>query len=89
MQRLSDDSLIGICKLNPNLTYLNLTWCLSLTDRGIVEGICKHLEKGLNLLSLYGNTTVTDRTLDALIESNIHRLTLETLDLNGCSAIAP
>ena len=82
MQRLTDDSLIGICKLNPGLTYLNLTWCLALTDKGIQEGICKHLSKGLNLLSLYGNTTVTDKALDALIDAETHRVTLETLDLN-------
>ena len=69
MQRLSDESLIGICRLNPGLTYLNLTWCLALTDRGIVEGVCKHLERGLNLLSLYGNTTVTDKALDALVNT--------------------
>ena len=87
MQRLSDESLIGICRNNPNLVYLNLTWCLTLTDAGIVDGICKELVKGLNLLSLFGNTNVTESTLNALLETEIHRNGLKTLDLNGCKLI--
>ena len=88
MQRLSDESLIGICRNNPNLTYLNLSWCLALTDKGIVEGICTSLVKGLNLLSLFGNSNVTEITLTTLVETEIHRHNLETLDLNGCKLIS-
>ena len=69
MQRLSDISLIGLCRHNPNLTYLNLSWCLTLTDKGIVEGICAYLTKGLNLLSLFGNTNVTDQTVNKLADA--------------------
>lgn len=85
-QRLSDASLTNLCVNNPGLTYLNLTWCLSITDLGITEGICA-LPNGLNLLGLFGNTTITQVSLDALASHSGHVASLETLDLNGCNAI--
>ena len=65
MQRLSDESLIGLCKLNPQLLSLNLTWCLALTDKAFTDGLSK-LVKGMTLLSVFGNTNLTQVSLDAL-----------------------
>ena len=67
------------------LTYLNLTWCLGLTDIGIVEGVS--LLESLDLLSVFGLVAITDVSLDALIESK-SRYTLTTLDINGCKFIS-
>ena len=66
------------------MTYLNLTWCVALTDKGIVDGVSK-LEK-LDLLSIFGLVAITDASLDALLESK-SRYTLTTLDINGCKFI--
>lgn len=54
-----DDSIIKMTQNFVNLKYLNLTWCLNLTDRSIVEGVSKYLNK-LNLLSVYGLVRITD-----------------------------
>ena len=56
-----------------------------MTDRAIVEGVAKHLTK-LNLLSLFGIVTITDASIQALTDSP-NRLTIETLDVNGCREI--
>jgi F-box and leucine-rich repeat protein 2/20 len=64
-QLLEDDSLISLCRSNPRLSILNLTWCIRVTDKGIVEGVCGqsgeiyHINDGLELLSLFGNTLIT------------------------------
>ena len=63
-----DDSVIAISKSFPNLTYLVLTWCVSLNDKSIVEGVAKYLSK-LNLLSLYGLVRITDASVEALLNS--------------------
>ena len=68
-----------------DLKYLNITWCLSLTDKGIVEGVSK-LER-LDLLSVFGLIAITDVSFDALLESK-SRYTLTTLDINGCKYIS-
>lgn len=52
--KLEDQSLIDICTNNHDLRYLNLTWCLALTDRGVSDSI-QHISPGLQLLSLFGN----------------------------------
>ena len=67
------------------LKYFNLTWCISLTDAAIVDGVSKHL-KVLELLSVYGLVNITDSSFEALLASPI-RDTLETLDINGCKEI--
>lgn len=91
-QLISDNNVINICIKNPHLRYLNLTWCLRLTDRAISEGICgqteqgPNLKDGLTLLSLFGNTLITNLTVDSLANSS-SKLTLKTLDLNGCKRI--
>ncbi|KAG6397248.1 hypothetical protein SASPL_143414 [Salvia splendens] len=81
-QNLSDDGLSCIAKCK-NLTSLNLTWCVRITDQGVVslaEG-CKSLE----FLSLFGIVGVTDKSLEAL--SGCCSATLTTLDVNGCIGI--
>jgi hypothetical protein len=82
---LEDESLVGICELNHHLRYLNLSWCLALTDHSIVDGIPRLID-GLTLLSLFGNLQITDKCVDALATSS-SQLTLNTLDLNGCKHI--
>ena len=68
-----------------NLKYLNITWCLALTDRGIVEGVSK-LET-LDLRSVFGLVAITDVSMEALLQSK-SRYTLTTLDINGCKYIS-
>lgn len=84
-KNIQDDTLIKLCSSFPNLTYLNLTWCVSLNDKAIVDGVAKYLSK-LNLLSIYGLVRITDKSIDALLASP-NRTTLETLDINGCREV--
>ena len=56
-QLLSDESLVQVCRNNSDLHYLNLTWCLNVTDTAMLEGVATL--RNLSLLSLFGNTIVT------------------------------
>ncbi|XP_048320729.1 F-box protein At3g58530 [Ziziphus jujuba] len=81
-QNLLDDGLACIAKCK-RLVSLNLTWCTSITDVGVIataEG-CTSLE----FLSLFGIVRVTDKCLEALSRSCSHKIT--TLDVNGCIGI--
>ncbi|CAN6243957.1 unnamed protein product [Urochloa humidicola] len=81
-QNLTDDGLACISRCR-GLTYLNLTWCVCVTDAGVIaiaQG-CRSLE----LLSLFGIVGVTDACLEALSKSCSNSLT--TLDVNGCVSI--
>ncbi|XP_012090841.1 F-box protein At3g58530 isoform X2 [Jatropha curcas] len=81
-QNLSDDGLSCIAKCK-NLVSLNLTWCVRVTDVGVLaiaEG-CTRLE----FLSLFGIVGVTDKCLEAL--SKFCSNTITTLDVNGCIGI--
>ena len=78
-----DDSVIEMTRNFVNLKYLNLTWCLNLSDRSIVEGVSKYLNK-LNLLSVYGLVKITDLSIKSLLENDSLRNELITLDINGC-----
>nr|GMC82060.1 F-box protein At3g58530 [Ipomoea batatas] len=81
-QNLTDDGLscIANCK---RLVSLNLTWCVRVTDVGVlaIARGCTSLE----LLSLFGIVGVTDKSLEAL--SSFCSNTLTTLDVNGCIGI--
>ncbi|KAL7134070.1 hypothetical protein ABFS83_11G002600 [Erythranthe nasuta] len=81
-QNLSDDGLSCIAKCK-NLTSLNLTWCVRITDQGVltVAQGCRSLE----FLSLFGIIGVTDKSLEAL--SSFCSNTITTLDVNGCIGI--
>ena len=70
-----------------SLVSLNLTWCLSITDQGILSGVA-HLDN-LELLSMFGNTLITQASLDSLVSAHGKdtQSKVETLDLNGCSGI--
>ncbi|XP_065857214.1 F-box protein At3g58530 isoform X1 [Euphorbia lathyris] len=81
-QNLSDEGLscIATCK---NLITLNLTWCVRITDMGVIaiaEG-CTALE----FLSLFGIVGVTDKSLEVL--SRFCSNQISTLDVNGCVGI--
>ena len=65
---LMDESLIEMTKNFKNLKYLNLTWCLNLTDRSVVEGVSKYLDK-LNLLSVFGLVRITDNSIVSLLQN--------------------
>ncbi|KAK8947315.1 F-box protein [Platanthera zijinensis] len=81
-QNLSDHGLSCIADCR-NLVSLNLTWCVRVTDEGVIriaEG-CRSLE----FLSLFGIVGVTDRCLEVL--SPCCSSTLTTLDVNGCIGI--
>ncbi|XP_058766331.1 F-box protein At3g58530-like [Vicia villosa] len=81
-QNLSDEGLECISKCK-NLVSLNLTWCVRVTDKGViaVAQSCTSLE----FLSLFGIVGVTDKCLEALSNSCSNSIT--TLDVNGCIGI--
>ncbi|GLT88354.1 hypothetical protein SLE2022_063840 [Rubroshorea leprosula] len=81
-QNLSDEGLSYIAKCR-SLVSLNLTWCVRVTDTGVItiaEG-CTSLE----FLSLFGIVGVTDKCLEVLSKSCSNTIT--TLDVNGCIGI--
>lgn len=81
-QNLSDEGLFCISKCK-NLVSLNLTWCVRVTDKGVIS-----IAKGctsLEFLSLFGIIGVTDKCLVALSKSCSDKIT--TLDVNGCIGI--
>ncbi|KAE8674292.1 F-box protein [Hibiscus syriacus] len=81
-QNLSDYGLTCIAQCK-KLSSLNLTWCIRVTDVGVIaiaEG-CTSLE----FLSLFGIIGVTDKCLEALSKSCANTIT--TLDVNGCIGI--
>ncbi|CAN1772670.1 F-box protein At3g58530 [Linum perenne] len=81
-QHLSDEGLSCIAKCK-NILSLNLTWCIRVTDVGVISVAesCTSLE----FLSLFGIIGVTDKCLEAL--SRCCSNTLTTLDVNGCIGI--
>ncbi|PKA63837.1 F-box protein [Apostasia shenzhenica] len=81
-QNLSDHGLSCIARCK-SLAMLNLTWCVRVTDVGVIEIAdgCRSLE----YLSLFGIVGVTDRCLQVL--SNNCSKTIATLDVNGCIGI--
>nr|KJB61935.1 hypothetical protein B456_009G392400 [Gossypium raimondii] len=81
-QNLSDDGLSCIAKCK-KLVSLNLTWCVRVTDVGVIDiaESCTSLE----FLSLFGIVGVTDKCLEALSKSCANTMT--TLDVNGCIGI--
>ncbi|KAF7818919.1 F-box protein [Senna tora] len=81
-QNLSDEALSNISKCK-NLVSLNLTWCVRVTDDGVIsiaQG-CRSLE----FLSLFGIIGVTDKCLGELSKSCSDKI--KTLDVNGCIGI--
>ncbi|KAI3678189.1 hypothetical protein L6452_37473 [Arctium lappa] len=81
-QNISDEGLFSIAKCK-NIRTLNLTWCVRVTDVGVIaiaQG-CTSLE----YLSLFGIVGVTDKCLEALSEFCANTIT--TLDVNGCIGI--
>ncbi|XP_068308469.1 F-box protein At3g58530-like isoform X2 [Pyrus communis] len=81
-QNLSDEGVACIARCK-GLLSLNLTWCVRVTDVGVIavaQG-CTSLE----FLSLFGIVGVTDKCLEAL--SLTCSNTLTTLDVNGCIGI--
>ncbi|CAN6829133.1 unnamed protein product [Brassica oleracea] len=81
-QNLSDEGLTHMAKCI-KLESLNLTWCVRITDSGVITiaNSCTSLE----FLSLFGIVGVTDRCLETL--SQTCSATLTTLDVNGCIGI--
>ncbi|KAJ0028512.1 hypothetical protein Pint_36350 [Pistacia integerrima] len=89
-QNLSDEGLACIAKCK-NLVSLNLTWCVRITDVGVIvlaQG-CTSLEFlsyfFTYICSLFGIVGVTDKCLEVL--SSFCSKTLTTLDVNGCVGI--
>ncbi|KAB1222421.1 hypothetical protein CJ030_MR2G028749 [Morella rubra] len=81
-QNLSDEGLACIANCS-KLVSLNLTWCIRVTDVGVIDVAqgCTSLE----FLSLFGIVGVTDKCLEVLSRSSSNTLT--TLDVNGCIGI--
>ena len=80
-QQLTDDALGEIADACVLLRYLNLSWCLAVTDVGVTK-VCKQCP-GLELLSVHGNRHVSDAVITALHEHN-NPGSLHTLDIRGC-----
>uniref|UniRef100_A0A803QPD6 F-box/LRR-repeat protein 15-like leucin rich repeat domain-containing protein n=1 Tax=Cannabis sativa TaxID=3483 RepID=A0A803QPD6_CANSA len=81
-QNLSNEGVFSIAKCH-SLVSLNLTWCIRVTDAGVIaiaEGCTS-----LDFLSLFGIVGVSDKCLEALSRSCSDKLT--TLDVNGCIGI--
>ncbi|KAF6151855.1 hypothetical protein GIB67_010429 [Kingdonia uniflora] len=81
-QNLSDEGLSCIAKCK-NLVSLNLTWCVRVTDVGVM--VISHGCTSLEFLSLFGIVGVSDEALQSLSRSCSSTLT--TLDVNGCIRI--
>ncbi|XP_010524781.1 PREDICTED: F-box protein At3g58530 isoform X3 [Tarenaya hassleriana] len=81
-QNLSDEGLALIAKCD-KLVSLNLTWCVRITDSGVIAiaNSCTSLE----FLSLFGIVGVTDKSLETLSKTCSNTIT--TLDVNGCIGI--
>ena len=67
------------------MVSLNLTWCVRITDKSIVEGIGQ-LQSKLQLLGLFGNTNITDKAYNCV--KNNHNDSLRTIDFYGCVNIS-
>ncbi|XP_020589584.1 F-box protein At3g58530 [Phalaenopsis equestris] len=81
-QNLSDNGLSSIASCR-KLLSLNLTWCIRVTDVGVMK-----ISKGcrsLEFLSLFGIVGLTDRCLEVLSKHCSNTIT--TLDVNGCTGI--
>ncbi|KAJ7552433.1 hypothetical protein O6H91_06G054800 [Diphasiastrum complanatum] len=78
-QNLTDNCLVALAECK-SLVSLNLTWCVNVTDEGIIPLFqnCQSLE----VLSLYGIRGVTDKGLECLSQSC--KFSLRTLDVSGC-----
>ena len=86
-QLIDDDIFILFENSNSlqNLNYLNLSWCVNVTDKSF-DILSKKLNK-LQLLSLHGLLGITDRTIDHLSFNLGIFKSLITLDINGCKNI--
>ena len=62
------------------LRYLNLTWCIRVSDRGVEQLASSCI--GLRWLSLHGILGITDRCIRSLAATCAS--SLNTLDVNGC-----
>lgn len=62
---------------------VDLSWCISLTDKGVCKlaAACPHL----SLLSLHGLRGITDVSINALAANCSE--TLHTLDVHGCVGV--
>lgn len=78
--QIEDETLAS---LPGTMRVLNLTWCVRLTDEGLLA-LASRVE-ALEFLSVFGNTNITDVGVDALAEK--FGDTLTTLDVNGCTGV--
>eukprot|EP00397_Hematodinium_sp_SG-2012_P036724 GEMP01039681.1.p1 GENE.GEMP01039681.1~~GEMP01039681.1.p1 ORF type:complete len:317 (+),score=47.09 GEMP01039681.1:56-1006(+) len=76
--QLADEVLIKLSKCS-ELESANLTWCVNVTDYGVMALVAA---TKLNFLSLFGLTKLTDKSIDAL-----RNLPLRALDVTGCTGI--
>ncbi|KAK3247713.1 hypothetical protein CYMTET_42798 [Cymbomonas tetramitiformis] len=82
MQHMTDQGLQALAACT-NLTSLNLTWCIRVTDTGVcaVVSSCPHL----GLLSTHGLRGVTDAMVDAL--ANNCASAMHSIDVRGCLGV--
>jgi len=76
---IKDSFLFELAKMNATLDYLDLSYCYSVSDEGVVAVVSKHVH--LTQLLLRCNHKLTDLTLDAIL-SNLTKL--QRLDVWGC-----
>jgi len=75
-------TLISCCHNIVNRGYLNLSWCLSVTDKGFISAL-KHFGTRLRVFNAY-NTLITDRVLKVIPHLCPG---LEQLDVGGCYSL--
>jgi len=83
---INDEALTNLMSCCHNIVqrgYLNLSWCLSVTDKGFINAL-KHFGPRLKVLKAY-NTLITDRVLKVLPSLCPG---LEQLDVGGCYSIS-
>ena len=76
----ADEGVAAMAMGCNNLRYLNLTWCIRVTDLGVMS-LAKHCCK-LRWLSLHGILGITDKAITSVAASC--SATLNTFDVNGC-----
>lgn len=83
-KELNDKGLASISKRSPHLKKLNCTWCVQLTDLGVIALAqnCRTLE----YLSLHGILGITDKSI-AELAKNVS-CSLHTIDITGCVNVA-
>lgn len=85
-KHVKDETIIKLCSKAPKMKFLNITWCISLTDKAMIEGVAKYCTD-LELLSIFGLVNMTDAAITPMLSTPL-KYSLQTFDVNGCKDIS-